>query len=302
MPASESFEGLILSSNYRIVHISDLHFWHIPWNPWEWYGKRILGLTNLILRRARKFRLGAIPELVAALESDQPDHLVVSGDISTTSLESEFADFKKAFQPWLQDPAMVTILCGNHDRYTRRVELIQAFESHFAEFRGGGGREPFMKPLTDGLVLLGFDPCCPNPLSARGLATSGLANLLRRLVESCSKNETRAIVFVCHYPAEVPPSHRTQQRGHELRGANLVLHALSPAQVPVYWLHGHIHHPWRFRSPSLPNLVYLNPGAPILHRKKGYSLGRWVLDWDGNEMKTEWRAREEMLGTLEDLD
>jgi len=289
-----------LSSYYRIVHISDIHFWHIPWNPLAWYGKRILGLTNLILRRARKFRMEAIPELLAAIESDHPAHLVISGDISTTSLEYEFKEFEKAFQAWLNDPLATTLLCGNHDRYTRRAERNKTFESYFGQFCGGG-RDPFLKPLADGLVLVGFDPCCPDPIFARGLVAPFMANQLRSLVEAYEGNGTKAVVFVCHYPAEVPPKHEEHQRGHELRGANLLLDALRSTQVPIYWLHGHVHHPWRYRSPSLPNLIYLNPGAPILWRSKGYSLGRWILDWDGNEMRVEWRALGHAQGILEDL-
>jgi 3',5'-cyclic AMP phosphodiesterase CpdA len=286
--------------NYRIVHISDIHFWRIPWNPFEWYGKRVLGLTNLILRRARKFRLEAIPELLEAIETDHPDHLVVSGDISTTSLESEFLEFKKAFQDWLQNPTAATILSGNHDRYTRGAMRNKTFEGHFGEFCGGG-KDPFLKSLTDGLVLLGLDPCCPDPIFARGLATPQMADQLRSLVETCNGNGTKTILLVCHYPAEVPPEHEEHQRGHELLGANLVLDALRPSQVPVYWLHGHIHHPWRFRSPSVPHIVYLNPGAPVLRRSSGYSLGRWILDWDGIEVRTEWRSLDHSKEMLVDM-
>ena len=290
-----------MSSKYRIVHISDIHFWQIPWNPLAWYGKRMLGLSNLILRRARKFRLEAIPELLKAIESDHPDHLVVSGDISTTSLECEFLAFEKQFQSWLQHPRMATILCGNHDRYTRRVARVRSFENHFGQFCGGG-REPFLKPLADGLILLGLDPCRPDPLFARGLVTSLMAERLQTLLTSCQGQGAKAIVFVCHYPAEVPPQHEEHQGGHELREAALLLEVLKITPLPVYWLHGHIHHPWRFRSPKISNLVYLNPGAPILRRKNGYSLGRWVLDWDGKELQTEWRSLPHAQGLLEDLD
>lgn len=289
-----------MSCVYRIVHISDLHFWRIPWNPLAWYGKRILGLSNLILRRARKFKLEAILELIQAIESDHPDHLVVSGDISTTSLESEFCAFERSFQPWLQDSRKATILCGNHDRYTRRVARMRSFENHFARFNGGG-TTVFMNHLSDGLMLLGLDPCRPDPLFARGLVTSLMAEQLQKLVNSCQEQGAKVMIFVCHYPAEVPPQHEDHQKGHELREAGLLLEVLQTSPMPVYWLHGHIHHPWRFRSPRIPNLIYLNPGAPILRRKHGYSLGRWILDWDGQELRTEWRSLPQAQGVLEDL-
>lgn len=293
-------QGATLPSHYRIDHISDIHFWNIPMNPFVWRGKRVLGLTNLLLRRARKFRLEAIPELLAAIEADHPDHLVVSGDISTTALETEFNSFKTAFHSWLQDPALTTIVCGNHDRYTRPSMREKVFESHFDRFNGGG-REPFLKPLTDGLLLVGVDPCRPNPLSARGWVTPEMAGQLQRLLDTKSVADAKTLVLVCHYPAEVPPNHAEHQGGHRLEGANLLLESLRYIQVPLYWLHGHIHHPWRFRSPLIPNLVYLNPGAPILRRSQGYSLGRWVLDWDGQELRAEWKSLDHAREMLDDL-
>jgi hypothetical protein len=103
---------------------------------------------------------------------------------------------------------------------------------------------------------------------------------------------------VCHFPAEIPPEYASSERGHELVDAPLLLEALSSVAIPVYWLHGHLHHPWRFASPTLSHVTYLNPGAPLLRRSQGVSLGRWVLDWDGTAVHTEWRSRLEAASYL----
>ena len=47
----------------RLLHISDLHYWHITCNPFRLAGKRSLGVANLLLRRARKFWLETMPAL-----------------------------------------------------------------------------------------------------------------------------------------------------------------------------------------------------------------------------------------------
>ena len=120
---------------YRIVHVSDLHVWRLSWNPLHWYGKRALGMGNLLLRRARKFRLEEIPSLVQAIESDNPNHVVVSGDFTTTSLPREFESSAAGLGTLISDPARATVVPGNHDRYTRSAARKKGFEQRFGRFR-----------------------------------------------------------------------------------------------------------------------------------------------------------------------
>jgi 3',5'-cyclic AMP phosphodiesterase CpdA len=298
LQATDLNEDCPVKMPYRIVHISDLHFWRIPANPALWYGKRFLGLANLILRRGRKFRLEGVPRLLQEIESDQPQHLIVSGDLSTTSLPVEFEDFTRAFAGWLKDPSRITILPGNHDRYTRSTVRDHVFDRTFG-LHCDQGNFPFHKALAPGLHLVGFDPCQPNPISARGRVREEGVSRLASLLAQVQQSGAKALLFACHYPAEVPPMHRDHETGHELLEAELLVEALSSVSMPIYWLHGHIHYPWKYRSPELPQLTYLNPGAPLLRREKGYALGRWVLDWDGESLQTEWRslpeAREYLL-------
>ncbi len=287
--------------NYRIVHTSDIHVWDFPLNPVLWVGKRTLGLGNLILRRARKFRQEYLPDFVAKILADQPDHLILSGDLSTTSLSSEFEKIRKAFQPWIESSKTSTVVPGNHDRYTQWAQRRRLFDRYFGNTTDHL-EYPFLKNLSDGLDLIGFDPCRPQPISARGLAKLGHIKELRRLVASVNKSETKCLLFACHYPGEVPPEHLKHEKGHEMVNARMVVDALSHLSIPVYWLHGHIHYPWRYKSPTVPNLVYLNPGAPLLKRKEGVSFGRWVLDWDGNAMEEEWRSEPGAANTLVESD
>lgn len=284
---------------FRIVHISDLHFWHIPLNPLEWWGKRILGLSNLVLRRARKFHLAAAPLLVEEILKDHPDHLVVSGDISTTSLTAEFQAFRRAFSKWLECPEKVTLVAGNHDRYTRRVMREKVFETIFRDILYPN-LDHTIRTLRPGLGLVTFDPCVPRPVSARGLVDPiQLANL-RESIQLCDWRSIKTLLFVCHYPAEIPSRHSDHQKGHGLVGSEGILKVLGGVPVPIFWLHGHIHHPWRFSSRSIPSLTYLNPGSPLLARSHGVSLGRWVLNWDGQSLQAEWRSLPSAASSLED--
>ncbi len=281
--------SLPLQRPYRVVHISDLHLWRAPSNPFLWRGKRLLGLSNLVLRRGRRFRCEALPSLLAAIAEDGADHLVVSGDLTTTALDSEFEDFRSTFGAWLGDPSRTTLVPGNHDRYTRRAVREKTFERYFS-IHCEHGNFPFRKELAPGLALIGFDPCRANPFSARGMATPEGLEALAQLLDHESSRTTRALLFVCHYPAEAPPKHQRRLKGHDLINATDLLAPFRDFPIPTFWLHGHIHHPWTLRSSIAPNLTYLNPGAPILRREGRISLGRWLLDWDGRELHAEWRS------------
>lgn len=280
-----------MNKPYRLVQISDLHAWRVPLCPFSWLGKRSLGLGNLLLRRARQFKRDAFPELVKTLQEDGADHLVISGDLTTTSLSSEFAMVKDYFQPWLLDRSTATVIPGNHDRYTRPAYRHKLFEQHFGEFCENGCF-PFQKPLAPGLKLLGVDVSVPRLISSRGEVSSAVVASTSQLLKESVDRETRALVLVCHYPAEIPPDHQHHDIWeHRLNHGSKLLDCFRAVSIPVYWLHGHIHYPWRYNSPSVPNLTYLNPGPPLRQRHGVISLGRYVLEWDGSEMtKIEYRS------------
>jgi 3',5'-cyclic AMP phosphodiesterase CpdA len=282
--------------NYRIVHISDVHIWQFTLNPARWMGKRVLGLGNLALRRARKFRRGDLPLLLDCLDQDTANHLVVTGDLTTTSLPSEFLFMREALHGWLTGPDRATILPGNHDRYTRGTYRSGHFDFHFGDFCEGA-EFPFRKKLAPGLELIGFDPNIPRPFSARGLVRPEPLERTRALLDEIEREgNVGALIFGCHYPGEVPPQYAAFEKGHEMVGAHQLVEALGKVKMPVYWLHGHIHRPWEYRSKTAHNVTYLNPGAPLLKRSRGISLGRWILDWDGQHMRTEWRSTAETAG------
>jgi len=283
---------------YRIVHISDIHLWDIPWGPWEWRGKRILGLANLILRRARRMRREEIGTLFAELAKDAADHLIVSGDLTTTSLPSEFDRFADALEGWGSDGAPLTVLPGNHDRYTRFAVRENLFGRRFNKFCEGGVF-PFRKPLAEGLELIGFDPCVPNPFSARGFADPGDIDKVPNLLREGEDSGAKTFLFVCHYPGEIPPE-QPHGSGHLMTNSELLVKAMGTSTVPIYWLHGHVHHPWKYPSPTVPNLTYLNPGAPLEAGEHGISLGRWVLEWNGSALEANWKSSSETSTYLVD--
>ena len=143
------------------------------------FSKRLLGMSSLVLGRARRFRLERVPELVEQVRSLDPDHILITGDMTTTALPAEFRAARAALKDWLDDPARVTIVPGNHDRYTFRAHRSRRFEEYFGDF-SPAGPYPWLRMLEEGTAILGLDPTRAG-ISARGkLPASPVDSVLKR--------------------------------------------------------------------------------------------------------------------------
>ena len=131
--------------------------------------KRLLGTASLLLGRGRRFRLERVPELVARVESLDADHLLITGDLTTTALADEFHHARTALSGLLHDPAKVTIIPGNHDRYTLWAHRSRRFERYFGDF-APAGPYPWLRPLDTETAILGLDPTRAGDLGERKAA------------------------------------------------------------------------------------------------------------------------------------
>ena len=150
----------------RLIHVSDIHFWRYALNPLQLFSKRLLGMASLVVRRARKFRLERVEEVVERVLSLHPDHILITGDLTTTALPAEFRAALRELGPWLQDPKKTTIIPGNHDRYTIGAHRDRRFEQYFGEF-APARTYPWLRFLDADTAILGLDPTRPG-LTARG--------------------------------------------------------------------------------------------------------------------------------------
>ena len=129
---------VFVEASVRIVHLSDIHFWRYAFHPLRLLSKRLLGTASLFLGRGRRFRLERVPELIERVRSLDADHLLITGDLTTTALPGEFHHARTALSALLHDPAKVTIIPGNHDRYTLRAHRSRRFEHYFGAFAPDG--------------------------------------------------------------------------------------------------------------------------------------------------------------------
>ena len=67
----------------RIVQLSDVHVWRYSYNPLRLFNKRVVGIVSLLAGRADRFRLERLDEVVRRIKEVDPDHLLITGDLTT---------------------------------------------------------------------------------------------------------------------------------------------------------------------------------------------------------------------------
>ena len=256
----------IESPPFRLIHVSDIHFWRYALNPVQLFSKRLLGMGSLLVQRARKFRLERIEEVVERVRSLSPDHILITGDLTTTALPVEFRAARKALEPWLTDPKTTTILPGNHDRYTIRSHRDRRFEQHFSEFAPARAY-PWLRWLDPQTAMLGLDPTRAS-LTARGLLPEKQLAHARKLLLTEGK-AIRRLIVACHYPLDAPLAYRNDLGKKNLINAKAVGRWLETVGPHLYCC-GHVHAAWALEPEHIPNQLCLNAGAPLLRDPTGH--------------------------------
>ncbi len=196
----------------RIIQLSDIHVWRYSYNPFHLFNKRVVGTASLLAGRASKFRLerldvgrraGPRPRRRPHPDHRRPDHDRPPGRVPATPAT-----------PWptsWSTPIRVTVIPGNHDRYTDGSVRYRQFEKYFGDVRPVGDlplappprprhRDP--RPRPDPSPHLG-----PRLPAAR-------ANW--RGPGSCSpshRNRPRRLIVACHYPVYRPAEPRRRTAG-----------------------------------------------------------------------------------------
>ena len=101
--------------------------------------------------------MAGVPRLVERVRSLEPDHILITGDLTTTALPDEFRAARRCVDDLLRDPSRATVLPGNHDRYTWSAHRSRRFEAYFGEF-APRPRYPWLRTIGDDIAILGLDP------------------------------------------------------------------------------------------------------------------------------------------------
>lgn len=229
----------------RIAHISDMHCYRLTLNPFQFLSKRWIGNFNALFNRRLHFYKDPNAGLVPLFRDWNTDHVMISGDLTTTGLSSEFAVAGQFVDELRRQGMEVHLVPGNHDSYTscthRRGTFYRFFENQplsnhwisqqfiMKEDKVG------VRPLGKGWWFVGIDTAIPTPLfCSKGHFSSELERRLEEALKAIPEGES--IVLVNHFPMfpTIHPSH-DMERADALRAL-----LLRYPQVKLY-LHGHVH-------------------------------------------------------------
>ncbi len=216
----------------RFLHCSDIHLLDLTGvGPARFLNKRLTGGINLLLRRGRKHSHTLFDAIVAHAHELAVDRLVITGDLTNLSLESEFALVRRKLA---EVGVPVTVIPGNHDAYTRGAARSGRFEAFLSDFMIGerdGGAYPFVQRFED-VALVGLSTAVPSlPLVAVGRVGPDQLARLDTILERLG-HEGLARVVLIHHPViagVAKPRHDLVDldavaRVIAARGAELILH------------------------------------------------------------------------------
>lgn len=260
----------------RIAVLGDVHHYRLTAPVTSLFSKRALGMANLWLKRRFRFDRSLLTPTLNHLDAQQPDAILLSGDLTTTALTGEFDDIARALAPIVADRPSLFVP-GNHDRYTPGAVRDGRMERALAAVTPPA--YPHVRPWGERWMLLALDAARPRRLTARGELNRASLDLLRQHARACEPGQ--GLIVLCHYPFATPPDQPPSDWQHQLPQAPAVRDALDACRGTTLYIHGHIHRPWVWRTTTRAGgrLIDLNAGAPLM-RSHAHPQGQgfWIVD------------------------
>ena len=261
----------------RCAHLSDLHFSEPTWSPSQFFSKRWLGNLNLLLARKKVYTPDNLGSLVHSLKELKVSHVLITGDLSCTSLEAEF-NKAQAFVSSLKGAGMhVFTIPGNHDQYTKSAYRSQLFYDYFdPSFSDSTAMFPPDMSLKKDKVsakylghewwLVGIDTALATPLlSSSGCFSEEIEANLNKVLQAIPSEHH--ILLMNHFPIFELDSPR-----NKLIRKSALRSLLQKFPNIRFYLHGHTHRHCiaDLRPNQLP--VILDSGSTA-HKK----IGSWNM-------------------------
>lgn len=253
----------------KIAHISDLHLYKPSYGLLQFFSKRWLGNLNSFFLRQKHFQSGQLLLLPELFENLKVDYVVVSGDLSSTSLKDEFSLGLKIIEEFHKRGIKTFIVPGNHDHYTKKAHKRKVFYDFFTnrakkkyDLKKDGVEAVCLK---NNWWLIGLDcTLATNLMSSRGVFSKEIEKNLLALLGEIPKEDS--IILVNHFPF------LKAQKRKELLGSERLVKIIKESPNIKIYLHGHTHKDGIFdlRNEHLP--IVLDSGSSAHNL-----LGKWNL-------------------------
>ncbi|NUM52688.1 MAG: metallophosphoesterase [Candidatus Hydrogenedentes bacterium] len=239
-----------------LLHVADLHFWHVTANPLRLLNKRALGNLNVWWRRRHQFVMGNALPFVDALDAAGPRTLLLTGDSASTSLDEEFVRARHFVNALRDRGFAIHLLPGNHDVYTFESVRKRRFEKYFSEWLPGESF-PARVTLPGGTPLVLVPTVCPNLVSSRGRIGDREVAQVKALLADAPE----PIVVAGHYPVlDKTPTYETNP-DRRLRNADALRRALGESGKRILYIAGHVHRFSYVVDAVYPTLTHLTTGT-----------------------------------------
>ncbi len=284
----------------RIAHLSDLHLHPAgALRAADLRTRRLFGALNLYLFRAGTYSEDVARAAVEAVREAGVDHVVVTGDLTNLALPAEFALAAQVLRP-LGGADRLTVIPGNHDRYTPESVRDREFERWFGDTLwsdGDGGRAgsfPVLKDLPDGVTLIGLGSAgVVAPACAFGrVGPAQIARLADALDDA--RRRDRFPIVALH--------HNLHRRGTLSEATGRLLDRREVAQTLVRHgarlvLHGHDHREHEMvisDGPDLPGVRVVGCGSSSADPRRAPPGQFNVYEVSAGRLRVEkWRIRRE---------
>lgn len=240
----------------RFIHIADLHFWRVVWNPLRLANKRFFGNLTVLLKRSRHFHMELAELFADHAAATGAQAVVLTGDFVSTATHEEYRMALEFVRGLRRRGLAVHLVPGNHDVYTFEAHRARRFEHYFEEFIPNGGY-PARVTLPGGTPLILGSAVTPRHFSASGLIEEHAIRRIGELLQECASPAVVAI----HYPyldaADGYHSHYLRR----MRGAPALRDLLGQSGKELLYVAGHCHRFSYTRDTRYPNLRQLTTGA-----------------------------------------
>lgn len=237
----------MIRQSFSLAHLSDLHvaLSSLP-AAGTLLNKRLFGFVSWLARRRRVYRTEVLSALTADLRRLRPDHVVVTGDLTTLSLPAEFEAAAAQLHEFGAGHS-VSVIPGNHDAYIAvpwQTSLALWSEFMTTDGPGAGGGA-----VADGAVfpwvrgrsfvgLVGLSSAVPTGLfRAHGRLGPAQLERLESTLATLAEAGSFRVVLLHHSPVD-----GTTSRRRCLQDAAAFRAVIARAGAELI-LHGHEHRP-----------------------------------------------------------
>ena len=196
----------IIVSLMRLIHITDPHLSSLDGQSFlKLKGKRRSGYLSWYKNRRFVHRRDVLDRLTESVLEQNPDLILVTGDLVHIGLEQEMAEAAL----WLRQlgtPERVVLVPGNHDHYAK--DSLQPMYRHWGEYlpeRGNGDQDytagfPFQRK-NGRFMLTGVNTSCVTRIfSAAGELGSIQRNKLAQMLNAEGRQDDFNCLLIHHPP------------------------------------------------------------------------------------------------------